>query len=190
LRTALALCLALAVIACSGGGSTARTPLPTPSPAPAAGPAAVRDPASAILEDSQVGLARTAGRDHLTAAEAASLDPDQPAAFQLYAGWGWVEESTRSWAGGGSSVDDLVLLSLRPQGAQLAYEHYAQAAEQAPHEGRPCPARIVGLDACIESVTGAQTRVAGRLSEELFVIEGQGVDVEALAAIQARKLRT
>jgi hypothetical protein len=187
---ALAVGLALALAGCSGGGTRAPTPSAVPSPVPAASPVALRDPASAILEDGQVGLPRTGGRDHLTAAEAASLDADQPSAFQLYAGWGWIEESTRSWAGSGRSADALVLLALRPQGAQLAYEHYAQAAEQAPHEARPCPATITGLDACLEGTGSAGTLIAGRLAEELFVIEGQGgVDVGALAALQAARLR-
>jgi hypothetical protein len=150
----------------------------------------VRDPASAILSDAQIGLPRVGGRDHLIASEAASLDVDQAAALQTYTSWGWVEESTRSWESADKRLDAIVLLSLRPEAADVAYEHFAQAAEVAPYEGSECPSALTGLDACRVGVGAGRTVVTGRLSAEVFVLDGSGIDVVALAALQATRLRS
>jgi hypothetical protein len=187
MRGCPALLLAI-VLSCSGSGHAPPRPAPSPSPPPTSSPVQLRDPAAAILADSDVGLTRTAARDHLTAAEAASLDVDQSAALQTYTSWGWIEESTRSWRGAGKSVDDLVLITLRPEGAHLAYEHYAMAVETAPFEGVPCPAAFGGLDDCLAGTGAGGAIVAGRLAQEVFVINGSGVDVSALAAVQASRL--
>jgi hypothetical protein len=149
----------------------------------------LRTPAAAILEDAQVGLPRVSGRDNLSAAEAASTAPDQPQAFQTYTSWGWSEQSTRSWSAGGRNADALVLVTLRPPGARLAFAYYAQRTDGAPYSGIPCPASITGLDGCHAGTSGSRTVVTGWLAEEIFVVGGSGVDVMALAALQARRLR-
>ena len=180
--------LMLVAVACSSA-----PPQPTPravaSPSPAPTPIRLKAPPEAILEDAQIGLPRTAARDHLTAAEAASFAADQPLALQTYTSWGWVEESTRTWSGGDRSADALVLLTLRPAGARLAFVYYAQATDVAPYSSASCPAAITGLDGCHMGTTGARAVITGWLSEEVFVIGGSGVDVGALAALQAGRLR-
>jgi hypothetical protein len=181
--------LALAIaLSCTGGGQAVARPAPAPTPSPAPSPVQLRGPAAAILADADVGLPRSGSRDHLSAGEAASLAPDQAAALQMYASWGWVDESLRSWRGGGKSLDAMVLLTLRPEGAHLAYEHFAQAAEVAPYEGRACPASLAWLDDCLTATSGAGTVVAGRLAQEVFVLDGSGLDVNALASAQAMRL--
>jgi hypothetical protein len=129
------------------------------------------------------------GRDHRTAAEAASVAADQRLAYQTYTSWGWSEESTRSWSAGNRSADALVLLTLRPSGTRLAFAYYAQQTDVAPYAGFPCPRSITGLDGCHAGSSGSRTVVTGWLAEEVFVVGGSGVDVMALAQEQAARLR-
>jgi hypothetical protein len=150
---------------------------------------ALRDPAVAILDDSTVGLPRKAGRDHLSAAEAASLDVDQPRALQTFQRWGWADESTRAWADDQRNVDALVLLTLRPEGARLAFDHYAQQTDVPPFTGGSCPTSLADLDGCHLGSSPSRSVITGWLAEEIFVVGGSGVDVPALAAIQAKRLR-
>jgi len=180
--------LLVAAVACSN--ASVREPSPAPGRSPAAGPSPVslRPPAQAIL-DAAPGLPLLEARDHLTAAEAASRDADQPLALQTYVSWGWAEESTRSWGAGGSGADALVLATLRPEGARLAFAHYAQETDLAPYAGAPCPAAVSGLSGCHLGVSNGRTVVTGWLAEEVFVIGGTGVDVPGLAAAQAVRLR-
>jgi len=149
----------------------------------------LRPPALAILDDAQVGLPRVSGRDHLTAAEAAGGAADQPLALQTYTSWGWTEESTRAWSGGGRSADALVLATLRPSGARRAFTSFAQQTDVAPYSGMPCPPRITGLDGCHMGVGSSNAVITGWLAEEVIVVAGHDVDVVSLAAAQAGRLR-
>jgi hypothetical protein len=188
-RPVLTLVLLLLLASCNGPNPPAATPAPSPSPSPAPSPVQLRSPADAILADGETGLPRVRGRDHLSAAEAASLEANQPEAFQRFAAWGWVEESTRSWAAGGRRADAFVLSTLRPDGAHRAYEYYVQRAVVAPYTGGSCPPGVTGLDECFSGSAPGSGIVTGRLGDELFVVEGAGVDVFGLAALQAQRLR-
>jgi hypothetical protein len=176
----------LLLVACSNPAPTA-SPRPAPeSPSPLPSAVRLRPPAEAILEDAQVGLPRVAGRDHLSAAEAASSAANQPLALQTYTSWGWSEQSTRTWADGARSVDDLVLLTLRPFGARLAFAYYAQQSGQ---RERSCTAELSKLDGCHAGEAGDKVVVIGWLDDEVFVVSAAGVDVYALAERQAARLR-
>lgn len=182
--------LAGALVACDAAGTPASPapPAVSASPLPVATPVRLRAPAAAILDEAAVGLARNAARDHLGAAEAAGSEPDQVDALQVYYSWGWVEASTRSWAGGGRRVDDTVLLSVRAQGAQRAFVFWSGAAELAPFTGQPCPTSIAGLDQCRLGTGDGRSIVVGRLDAEVFRITATGLDAAALAAVQASRL--
>ena len=180
--------LGLLLAAC---GTAAREPLPSPVPPPPSSPAptpvSLRPPALAILADAQVGLSRTSGRDHLTAAEAARDQPDQQGALQLYRSWGWVEESLRTWAGGDRSASETVLLTLRAENARVAYAAWAgHLSGTAGACGPPLASR---LDECTEALSDSGVLVVGRLDAELFLLLGSGVDVLSLARLQADQLR-
>jgi hypothetical protein len=149
----------------------------------------LKAPAEAILDDAQVGLPRTGARDHLSAAEAASLAADQPLTLQTYTSWGWTEESTRSWASGDRKADALVLSTLRPSGARMAFVYYAQETDVAPYATIACPASVKGLDGCHAGMSASRTVITGWVAEDVFVVGGTGVDVNALAALQAQRLR-
>jgi len=189
MRSALAAVFVL-VVACSNGAAQA-TPRPpaAATPAPLATPVRLHPPAEAVLEDAEVGLPRVSGRDHLSAAEAASGAADQPLALQTYTSWGWSEESTRSWKAEDRSADALVLLTLRSSGARIAFAYYAQQTDVAPYAGRPCTADLASLDGCHVGVDGSRVVVTGWLAEEVFVVGGTGIDVYLLAAKQAQRLR-
>ena len=178
------------IVACSiGPGPVSPPPSPSATPRPRSSPLLLRPPATAILDDASVGLPRISGRDHLSAPEAASLDSDQPLALQAYQSWGWAEQSTRAWGAGNRNADAMVLLTLRPDGARLAFDHYAQETDLPPYVGAACPPSLSGLNGCHLGSTLSRTVITGWLSEEVFVVGGSGVDVPALAAAQSRRLR-
>ncbi len=150
-------------------------------------PPTLRPPALAILADAQVGLPRTSGRDHLTLAEAARDQPDQPGALHLYRSWGWVEESLRTWSAADRSASETVLLTLRAENARVAYAAWVMSVTGS--VGACSPALAQRLDDCTEAITGSGIAVVGRLDAELFLLSGAGVDVLTLAALQADQLR-
>src|SRR5256885_8818529 len=138
-------------------------PTPRPSPTPSASPLPVlRPPADAILADADVGLPRTAARDHLGAAEAARDTSNEVLALEAYSGWGWIEASTRSWAGGGRRASETLLLTVRPEGAARAFDYWAADAARAPLAAAPCPASVPGLDQCRLGTAGGRALLGGR----------------------------
>ena len=183
MRRAFLALLAGAVLAgCTG-------PAATPSPSPGAGTRSsppvqltVRAPVDDILSDGEVGLARGGGRDHLGLTQAAEEQQNQPLALVRYRAWGWVDEAGRSWVGGPAQVTESLLLLTKVDGARLAF--FDQAADL--HSD--CPPHL-GLDDCAEGRSGSTTALAGRVGPYMFRLDGSGVDVEALVAKQAIKIR-
>jgi hypothetical protein len=178
----------LVVGACqSQSPPTARpTASPTPSPTPLL---VLRAPGDAILADADVGLPRTAARDHLGAAEAARDTANEVLALEVYSGWGWIEASTRTWSGGGRQASETVLLTVRPEAAARAFDYWAADAARAPLSAGGCPAALAGLDQCRLGVAGDRALVVGRLGAEVFRLDVTGLDASALAARQAARMQ-
>ncbi|HEY8641134.1 MAG TPA: hypothetical protein VIO84_00050 [Candidatus Dormibacteraeota bacterium] len=186
----LPICLAALialVLACQSQSPPAATPRPSPSAAATPLPQ-LRPPADAVLADADVGLPRTAGRDHLSAAEAARDTANEVLALETYSGWGWVEASTRTWSGGGRQAAETLLLTLRAEGASRAFDAWAADAARAPYAAVDCPASVSRLDQCRLGVAGDRALVVGRLGAEVFRIETTGVDSAALASKQASRM--
>lgn len=181
----LSLCLA----AC---GRTAQSGLRSPGehPSPSIPPrpplrVALRPPAEAILGDQAVGSARRSGRDHLSAAEAASLQPDQGAAIDQFVAWGWLEGSTRTWA----TADETLVLTARPEGAAQAVDFWAADAGRPPFRSSSCSdAALAGLDDCRLATTGDRAIVVGRLGAAVFRLACPASAAERLTAAQAAML--
>jgi len=133
-------------------------------------------------------LPRTAGRDHLGAAEAARDTANEVLALETYSGWGWVEASTRTWSGGGRRATETLLLTLRAEGAARAFDAWAGEAATSPFAATDCPAAVTGLDQCRIGSTGNRALVVGRLGAEVFRLETAGLDTPALATRQAARL--
>jgi hypothetical protein len=189
LGVALATALLLGCEITPSASQPAASASPTPeAPLRMPTPAALRPPAAAMLEDAAVGLPRLSGRDGLGAAEAARDQPDEPAALEVFSGWGWIEASTRTWGSGSRRLDAIVMLSLRAQGARRAYEFWAAEADRMRLAGAPCPATVTGLDDCRYWSGGGRTLVVGRLDAEVFRLLGTGVDAGTLAPAQAQRL--
>ena len=185
---ALVAAVLLVLAACQTQSPPAATPRPSPSPSPTPAPV-LRAPADAILADAEVGLPRTAARDHLGAAEAARDTANEVLALEVYSGWGWLEASTRSWSGAGGQATEMVLLTVRSEAAARAFDYWAADAARAPLAAGPCPARVTGLDQCRIGIGGGQVLVVGRLGAEVFRLQvGGGLDGAALAARQAARL--
>src|SRR5581483_871713 len=157
---------ALVFVACSPGGSPAASPRPAPTVTPTAA-VVLRAPAAAILPAAG-SLPLTGASDHLTAAEYAASAPDEVVALGQVESWGWAAAARRTWSAGGAAVDDVVLETDRPEGAQRAFEAWAGAASSAPFAGGACPAAVTGLDDCRQGVAGGRTVVVGRLDAEVF----------------------
>jgi hypothetical protein len=168
--------------------SPSSSPPPAASPAARPSPIALRAPAEAILTDADTGLPRSAGRDHLKVTEVARDQSDPRGALATIGGWGWVDESTRSWAAADRRVETQVLLTLRADGARQAYGQWVQETDSPPRTGSPCPPDLAGLDDCRVGRAGAVAVVVGRLDSVVFRVAGTNVDTVALAAIQARRL--
>jgi hypothetical protein len=141
-----------------------------------------------VLTDADVGLPRTGGRDHLTAAEAARDTANEVLALETYSGWGWVEASTRTWSGGGRQASETLLLTLRAEGARKAFDAWAADAARAPYAATDCPASVTGLDQCRVGMVGDRALVVGRLAAAVFRIETVGMDAPALAGKQASRM--
>ncbi len=181
-RPLLPLLAALCLLACTPSSPPAIPARPSlPAATPEASPAnTTRAPAEVILADADVGLPRASGRDHVGLAQAASEQQNQPLALTEYRLWGWVEESTRSWAGGAQRVDESLLLLTRADGASLAFRGWAGDLEQR----ATCPDAL-GLDECAEGSGG----VVGRVGRYTFRLAGSGADLEKLAGVQAARVR-
>lgn len=175
----LALLPCLAAAACGGpAAGPPRRPAPSIMAQP---PPAVRlRPASdAILGDQAVGAARRGGHDHLSAEQAASEQPDQAAALAEYAGWGWLDGASRTWA----TADETLVITARPDGAVRALDYWASDAP-----GRCSPAATAGLDDCRLGVSGDRAVVVGRLASAVFRLQCPAPLAERLAAAQAASL--
>jgi hypothetical protein len=190
-RTLIAPTLVLVLLLATGCGA-AREPRPpreqvaSPSIAPAPPlRARLRPPAEAILSDQAVGSPRRAGSDHLTAAAAASQQPDQPAALAEFLGWGWLDGSTRSWA----TADEALVLTSRPEGAARAFEFWAAETTRPPFAGAPCsPAVSSGLDDCRLGVAGDRALVVGRVGAEAFRLSCPATSADRLAGAQVASM--
>ena len=181
-RAFLALLAGAVLTVCSG---PAAAPSPTPSARPSSSPSprvTLRAPVDEILTDADLGLARSGGRDHLGLTQAAEEQQNQPLALVRYRSWGWVDEASRSWGGGSAQVSESLLLLTKVDGARLAFFDFATGLHS------DCPPGL-GLDDCAQGRTGTTTSLAGRVGPYVFQIDGSGVDVEALAAKQAIKIR-
>src|SRR6266700_1636031 len=116
--TTLTLLLCLGLAGCGHratspiGSATDRPPPPSIVARPPPG-LRLRAPADAILGDQVVGSARRSGHDHLTAAQAASEQPDQATALRQFTSWGWLDGASRGWAG----ADETLVLTASGTGA-------------------------------------------------------------------------
>ncbi len=183
----LAAAVLLLLGACQSQGPPAPTPRPSPSPSPT--PLLVlKAPAEAILADADVGLPRTAARDHVGAAEAARDTANEVLALEVYSGWGWIEASTRTWSGGGRQASETLLLTVRPEGAARAFDYWAADAARAPLAAAACPASLPGLDQCRLGAAGDRALVVGRLGAGVFRLDVSGLDAAALGARQAARM--
>jgi hypothetical protein len=182
---ALSLCLAAAA-ACAQPGSPA-TPSPAGSPQRpsilAQPPPAVhlRPAADAILGDQVVGAARRGGHDHLTAALAASEQPDQAAALAEFEGWGWLDGASRTWA----SADETLVIAARADQANRAFGFWAGDAA-----GQCSATAAAGLDDCSQAVSGDRVVVVGRLASAVFRLQCPAAAAERLTVAQSAALHS
>lgn len=172
-------------LACGGPAPKPRAEV-TPRPANAVPRAA--DPAAAVLGAAGVDLPLLAARDGLTADEASAAEPDQAAALPLFDSWGWISESTRSFGSGPVTLQDAVLLLLRPSGAADAFAYLSQAAAAPGLAAGLCPPQISGLDQCVLGRGAGRAVVVGRRGVEVFELTVMGADPVKPAAAQARLL--
>jgi hypothetical protein len=181
-RPLLPLLAALCLLACTNSGQPTAAASPNPSPSlPAASPAiTIRLPSEVILADADVALPRTAGRDAVSLAQAASEQENQPLALTQYRAWGWVEEATRSWAGGSQRMDESLVLLTRSEGGVLAFQGWA--GDLGPRS--LCPDSLA-LDEC---AVGSNWLV-GRVGRYTFRLVGSGANLVKLAGLQAAKIR-
>jgi hypothetical protein len=153
-----------------------------------ASPPVVAAPATLILGGTQAGLAANGGRDHLDLAEAASLEQNQPLALTRFRAWGWVDEATRSWGGSPPRLSESLLLLTRADGARQAFGDLVSGGLVTPTPSAPCPAGL-GLDQCAQGESTDDQVLVARLDRYLIRLDGLGVDLGALAAVQAARLR-
>ena len=187
-QPAVLLAMTLAV-ACSG------SPAPSPSPSapttPASSPAVavpIRPPSLDILAENEVGLTLAGGTDHVTVTQASAQQQNQPLALTLYRSWGWTDEAVRAWGDSRKRADDALLLLTKPDGAQRAFQAYAADVVKPPFAAVDCPAGLAA-DQCREGKSGALTVVVVRVDRYVFRMQGLNIDLEALAALQAARIR-
>jgi hypothetical protein len=181
-RLLLPLLAVLCLLGCTSSGPPAAAASPSPSAAaPTVAPAiTIRSPSEVILADGDVALPRTFGRDDIGLTQAASEQENQPLALTEYRAWGWLEESTRSWAGGTSRLDESLVLLTRVDGASQAFQGWAGELSQ---RGQ-CPDGL-GPDECAVS----SAALVGRVGRYVVRLAGSGVDLEKLAGAQAGRIR-
>jgi len=139
----------------------------------------LRPAAEAILSDQVFGAPRRGGHDHLTAAQAASEQPDQAAALAQFASWGWLDGSSRTWSTG----DEVLVITARADDAARALEFWARDAQ-----GHCTDAALAGLDDCRLGITGDRAVVVGRLGPAVFRLQCPARSAEPLAMAQAASL--
>lgn len=171
--------------ATSAPGRVASSPARSPAETTVApSPTAAVPPAAYLLTPAQVGIPPAGGREHLGYLEAASLEPNQAAALELYQTFDWRDAATRSFAGGGSRVEQIVLISLDRAGARRAFSYWRSPAGGQNSVQISCPPAS-GLDQCAASRTGANGAAAGRRGLLVFQLTTQGVPLEPLLAASA-----
>lgn len=190
-RTPAVLLLALLVAAAcqQPAGSSIRSPDdPLPSPSIAPGPplrVRLRPPGEALLSDQAVGGAHRDGRDHLTALEAASTEPDQAAALTEFTAWGWLDGASRIW----SSADVVIVRTSRTEGAARAFAHWGRQATAVPYAAGACSAEAgAALDDCLLATSGERAVIVGRLGPAVFRIRCPAAAAERLTLVQAASL--
>jgi len=145
----------------------------------------LRAPGQAILADQAVGAPRRSGRDHLSAAQAASEQPDQAAALAEFDGWSWVDGASRTWTG----ADETLVVTARTDGAARAFGFWAGAAALAPLGAGSCSAAAgSGLDDCLLAADGSRAVVVGRLDTAVFRISCPAADADRLTIAQVAAL--
>jgi hypothetical protein len=180
---------ALLALSCSPAApTTSASPAPSFSPSAPIPTVVVAPPAAVILDGAQAGLAPNGGSDHLDLAQAASLEQNQPLALTRFRGWGWVDEAMRSWGAGSPSFDERLLLLTRADGARQAFSDLANQWLVPPLNRTACSSGF-GLDECAEGSSGGHSILVGRVGTYVVRLDGDGVDLEAEAALQARRLR-
>ncbi len=131
----------------------------------------LRAPGQAILADQAVGAPRRSGRDHLSAAQAASEQPDDGA--------------SRTWTG----ADETLVVTARTDGAARAFGFWAGAAALAPLGAGSCSAAAgSGLDDCLLAADGSRAVVVGRLDTAVFRISCPAADADRLTIAQVAAL--
>jgi hypothetical protein len=188
--TGLAVLVFLVLAACKDAPTAAiRSPSDRPLPPSimAQPPPGVRlrAPVDALLSDQAVGAPRRGGRDHVTAAEGASQQPDQAAALAEYVAWGWLDGATRSWA----NADETIVETARPDGAVRAFGRWSADIGQAGLTAGDCsPAATVGLDDCRLGTSADRAVVVGRLGAAVFRLQCPVATAERLTIAQAAAL--
>jgi hypothetical protein len=190
LLAALALAAACTAAGCTAGPGPAESGSAPVAPVAASPLPAQPAPGAAILDAGMVGLPLSGSADGVTAAQAANEVPDAADALPLFDSWGWTAESRRSFAGGGSSVDVSVLLTLRPAGAESAFAFFSEQAAVPPLIAGACPASIAGVDQCAVGTGEGRTLVVGRVGVEVFEVAAVAADALRLASVQAARLRS
>src|SRR6266700_2718836 len=188
--TTLTLLLCLGLAGCGHratspiGSATDRPPPPSIVARPPPG-LRLRAPADAILGDQVVGSARRSGHDHLTAAQAASEQPDQATALRQFTSWGWLDGASRGWAG----ADETLVLTASGPGAGRAFTAWSTDAGQAPFAAGACTAAAgAGLDDCRLGIAGDRAIVVGRLGTAVFRITCPAAAAERLTIAQVTAL--
>lgn len=179
------------ILAAACSGSPGPAPSPSSSATVASPPAAavpIRPPSLDILAENEVGLTLAGGTDHVTITQAASEQPNQPLALTLYRSWGWTDEAVRAWGDSRRRADDALLLLTKPDGAQRAFQAFGADFVKSPFAEVDCPTALV-VDQCREGKSGALTVVVVRVDRYVYRMQGLNVDLEALAALQAAKIR-
>ena len=133
-------------------------------------------------------MKRTAGADHVSLAQAAEQEQNQPLALTRFRSWGLIEEATRSWGDGTGQADEVLLLLTREEGASLAYGHLSAEAVAAPFQAAACPVAI-RADECAEGRSGGTAVIVARLGNYVFRFQVRSADAERLAALQAGRIR-
>ena len=188
---AVALWVTAAMASCQPAGTTTNTAGATPPPAPSATPSPpAAAPAAAVLTASDVGLPLLSARDGISLGEAVRDQADQALALRTYQGWGWADASRRTWGSGARSADEILLLTLRPQGAERAFASWSQDTETAPLAGAACGASLRRLDQCRIGSAGDGALIVGRAGADVFRQHTRNLDAALLAARQAARLRS
>jgi hypothetical protein len=179
----LGACVDLGTSHHTGAVTVASPPAITAQPPPGV---RLRSPAEALLADSVVGAPHIAGSTgSLTAAQAASQQPDQAAALAEFVGWGWLGGATRSWSG----VDEMIVLTARADGATRAFAAWSADTGQDGYSAAPCSAAEgAGVDECRLGLAGGRALVVARLGTAVFRIACPASEAERLTVAQVAAL--